>query len=65
MSQTEEKVPLEEPTQQVTWRTPGRKLTKEDLSATSVLLLGCTCQECCSPQGTGPSGDAPITEVTV
>ena len=31
----------------ITWRTPGRKLTKEDLSATSALILGCTTQ-CCS-----------------
>jgi hypothetical protein len=65
MSQTEENVTLEEPTEQVTWRTPGRKLTKEDLSATSVLLMGCTCQECCDPAGTGPSGDVPFTEVTL
>jgi hypothetical protein len=58
MSQTEEKVPLEEPTEPITWRTPGRKLTKEDLSATSVLLMGCTCQECCKDEpGTGPSGE--------
>ena len=66
MSQTEEKVPVEEPTEEVIWRTPGRKLTKEDLSATSVLLMGCTCQACCDPAGTGPSGGrSPFTEVTL
>ncbi len=65
MSQMEEKRRVDEPIEEITWRTPGRKLTKEDLSATSVLLLGCTCQECCDPAGTGPSGDLPITEITV
>jgi len=38
----------------VTWRTPGRKLTKEDLSVTSALILGCSCQPCCKPPDSGP-----------
>jgi hypothetical protein len=62
----EEKVTLDQPTEQITWRTPGRKLTKEDLSATSVLLMGCTCQECCKDDpGTGPSAELTIVEITV
>jgi hypothetical protein len=36
-------------------RTPGRKLTKDDISTTSVLIRGCSTQDCC---GTGPlTGD--------
>ncbi len=50
MSQKENVIPTGTPfpitTEPITWRTPGRKLTKEDLSATSALILGCTCQ-CC------------------
>ena len=30
-----------------TGRTPGRKLIKEDLASTSVLIRGCTVQTCC------------------
>jgi hypothetical protein len=30
-----------------TRRTPGRKLVKEDLASTSVLIRGCTVQTCC------------------
>ena len=52
MSEKQEEVfaagtPFEVVTQPITWRTPGRKLTKEDLSATSALILGCTTQ-CCN-----------------
>jgi hypothetical protein len=55
MSQAEDTEPTMAPiTEPVTWRTPGRKLTKEDLSVTSALILGCTCQPCCDPKGTGP-----------
>jgi len=51
MSQNEEKVtptgtPFAMASEATTWRTPGRKLTKEDLSTTSALILGCTTQ-CC------------------
>jgi hypothetical protein len=46
MSQTEEKIPFEVSAEPIPWRTPGRKLTKEDLTATSALILGCTTQ-CC------------------
>jgi len=28
-------------------RTPGRKLIKEDIATTSVLIRGCTPQTCC------------------
>jgi hypothetical protein len=28
-------------------RTPGRKLSKDDISSTSVLIRGCTTQSCC------------------
>lgn len=71
MSQREENVaptgmPLDPTTGPVTWRTPGRKLTKEDLAATSALILGCTCQTCCNPAGTGPNDDTGtgFTELT-
>lgn len=50
MSQAEEKVVpvhLDPPSTPANWRTPGRKLTKEDLSATSILILGCSEQGCC------------------
>jgi hypothetical protein len=30
-------------------RTPGRKLTKDDISSTAVLIRGCTTQSCCEP----------------
>ena len=40
----------------IPWRTPGRKLTKEDLSATSALILGCTTQ-CCNGDCSGPLPD--------
>jgi len=54
MSQRQEEVvstdvTFEPPKEPINWRTPGRKLTKEDLSATSALILGCTCQ-CCPPR---------------
>ena len=62
MSQRQEEIvptdtafqPITEP---VTWRTPGRKLTKEDLSATSALILGCTTQCCSSDCSTDGGGD--------
>jgi len=38
-------------------RTPGRKLSKDDISNTSVLIRGCTTQCCC---GDGPVLDGPI-----
>ena len=52
MSQKQEEVvptgmPFEISAEPIAWRTPGRKLTKEDLTATSALILGCTTQ-CCS-----------------
>jgi hypothetical protein len=60
MSQKEETVnstgtPFPMTTEPIAWRTPGRKLTKEDLSATSALILGCTTQ-CCKgyPECSGP-----------
>jgi len=40
---------VESSSEQITWRTPGRRLTKEDLSATSALILGCT-NQCCDGQ---------------
>ena len=48
MSQNEERISTTTPyeAEPIPWRTPGRKLTKEDLSATSALILGCTTQ-CC------------------
>jgi hypothetical protein len=46
-------------TQPITWRTPGRKLTKEDLSATSALILGCTTQCCNSDCSSGPRPERP------
>jgi|SwirhisoilCB3_FD_contig_31_11256674_length_519_multi_21_in_0_out_0_1 hypothetical protein len=41
--------------QQKTPRTPGRKLVKEDLATTSVLIRGTTFQTCCKvcPTATG------------
>jgi hypothetical protein len=33
--------------QQPPARTPGRKLVKEDITTTSVLIRGCTVQTCC------------------
>lgn len=33
--------------QQQSERTPGRKLVKEDLATTSVLIFGCSPQTCC------------------
>jgi len=64
MSQNQENLiptgtPLEA-TKPITWRTPGRKLTKEDLSTTSALILGCTTQ--CCPKEPDCSGPPPITE---
>lgn len=47
--------PLDARGEQVTWRTPGRKLTKEDLSATAALIMGCTCQKCCDGDPSGPA----------
>jgi len=61
MSQKQEEVvPTDTAFQPVAWRTPGRKLTKEDLSATSALILGCTTQ--CCPDMSDCSG--PLTELT-
>ena len=65
MSQKQEDViptgaPFPLTTEPITWRTPGRKLTKEDLSATSALILGCTTQ--CCPDMTECS--SPVTEIT-
>ena len=61
MSQREEKmptgIPFEVSAELIPWRTPGRKLTKEDLSATSALILGCTTQ-CCSSDCSG-GGEEP------
>ncbi|MCA1612648.1 MAG: hypothetical protein LC795_04695 [Acidobacteria bacterium] len=31
-------------------RTPARKLVKDDISSTSVLIRGCTTQKCCDEQ---------------
>ena len=55
MSQREEIFPPNTPfeAEPIAWRTPGRKLTKEDLSATSALILGCTTQ-CCNSDCSGP-----------
>ncbi|MCA1612647.1 MAG: hypothetical protein LC800_00535 [Acidobacteria bacterium] len=36
-------------------RTPARKLVKDDISSTSVLIRGCTTQKCC---------DEPVTILT-
>lgn len=62
MSQKEEVFPPNTPFEADTipWRTPGRKLTKEDLSATSALILGCTTQ-CCPGSGSDCSGPPPET----
>jgi hypothetical protein len=38
-------------------RTPGRKLTKDDISSTSVLIRGCTTQSCCEPPPLTGGGD--------
>jgi hypothetical protein len=59
MAQTRDEILTTFPpeTQPITWRTPGRKLTKEDLSATSALILGCTTQ-CCNSDCSG--GPAPV-----
>jgi hypothetical protein len=53
-------VSFEPPNEPLTWRTPGRKLTKEDLSATSALILGCTCQ-CCPDARECSSASGPET----
>jgi hypothetical protein len=37
-------------------RTPGRKLSKDDISNTSVLIRGCTTQSCCGPIDRDPIG---------
>jgi len=50
---------VEQSVEPITWRTPGRKLSKEDLSATSALILGCT-NQCCDGQPEC-SADLPIT----
>ena len=55
--QQEELVPTDILAEPITWRTPGRKLTKEDLSATSALILGCTTQCCPGSDCSGPPID--------
>jgi hypothetical protein len=64
MSQREEKIPTGIPfdvsAEAIPWRTPGRKLTKEDLTATSALILGCTTQ-CCSSDCSGGGEETIIT----
>ena len=62
MSQREEIISTNTPfeAEPITWRTPGRKLTKEDLSATSALILGCTTQ-CCNGDCSG--GETILTGV--
>jgi hypothetical protein len=64
MSKTQEEVnstgeSVKQSDEPITWRTPGRKLSKEDLSATSALILGCT-NQCCDGQAEC-SADLPIT----
>ena len=42
--------------EQLVSRTPGRKLSREDLASTSALILGCSCVQNCCGGATGPSG---------
>ena len=64
MSQKQEEVltsiPFEVSAESIPWRTPGRKLTKEDLTATSALILGCTTQ-CCNSDCSGGGEETVIT----
>jgi hypothetical protein len=38
-------------------RTPGRKLVKEDITTTSVLIRGCSIQTCCGKLCPTAAGD--------
>jgi len=42
--------------EQLVSRTPGRKLSREDLASTSALILGCSCTQRCCGDATGPGG---------